>query len=99
MLIVTGIIEIPDGAFEAARPAIARMVEATLAEPGCITYGFWRDPDRDNRLRVYEEWEGQAALDAHFASAHMAEFRAALAEIGPIRREIMAIEAGRMTPL
>lgn len=99
MLIVTGIIEIPEGAFEQVRPAIRRMVEATLAEPGCMTYGFWQDPDRENRLRVYEEWEGRAALDAHFATAHMAEFRAALAEIGPIRREIVAIEAGAREPL
>ena len=99
MLIVTGVIELPQGAFEAARPAIRRMVQETLAEPGCITYGFWQDPDRPNRLRVYEQWEGRAALDDHFASAHMAEFRAALAELGPIRREVVAIEAGKVEPL
>ena len=99
MLIVTGVIEVPEGAFEAARPAIKRMVEATLAEEGCITYGFWQDPDSPNRLRVYEEWRDRAALEAHFEAPHMADFRAALAELGPIRREVKAIEAGRVEQL
>ena len=99
MLIVTGIIEMPEDAFEAARPALRKMTAATLEEPGCIIYGFWQDPDNPGRLRVYEEWEGRAALDAHFASEHMAEFRAAMAEIGPISREIVAIEAGQVEPV
>lgn len=99
MLIVTGLITVPDGAFEAARPAIRRMVAATLTEPGCITYGFWQDPEQPDRLRVYEEWQDRAALEAHFATPHMAEFRAALAEIGPVDRDIVAIEAGRVETL
>jgi quinol monooxygenase YgiN len=99
MLIVTGIIEVPAEAFEAARPALRKMVAATLEEPGCITYAFWQDPDNPGRLRVYEEWEGRAALEAHFATEHMAEFRAALAELGPVSRDIVAIEAGAVERL
>ena len=75
------------------------MVKATLEEDGCITYGFWQDPEKPTRFRVYEEWESRAALDAHFATAHMVVFRAALGALGPIKREIKAIEAGAVTPL
>lgn len=99
MLIVTGIIEVGEGAYEAARPAIRTMVKATLEEPGCITYGFWQDPEAPHRFRVYEEWEDGTALKAHFGMPHMAEFRAALGELGPIKRDLVTIEAGAVTPL
>ncbi len=33
-----------------------------------------------NKLRITERWENPAALQAHFASVHMAAFRAAMAD-------------------
>jgi quinol monooxygenase YgiN len=99
MLIVTGTVEVAEDGYERARDAIRAMVAATLKEPGCIEYGFWQDPERPGRFRVYEEWEDRASLDAHGATPHMATFRAALAEIGPVSRDIKAIEAGAVTQL
>ena len=99
MLIVTGTIEVPEGALDKARPAIRDMVAATLAEEGCITYGFWQDLEVPGRLRVYEEWRDRAALEAHFQSAHMAAFRETLGALGPVSRHIVAIEAGAVSPL
>ena len=61
------------------------MVTATLDEPGCREYAFTSDPNDDDRLLLYELWDDQAALDAHFASAHMAawlETRKGLAVAG-----------------
>ena len=99
MLIVTGIITIPEGALETARPAIATMVAETLKEPGCITYGFWVDPEDAKRLRVYEEWQNRDALEAHFATPHMATFREILGTLGPISRDLVTIQAGEVTKL
>ena len=99
MLIVTGTVEVPIDAYEKARPAIDAMVAATLAEEGCITYGFWQHPNLPTQFRVYEEWEDRAALEAHFRSPHMAQFRSELSTLGEIRRDIKAIEAGAVTPL
>ena len=99
MLIVTGIITITDGDLDKARPAIAQMVAETLKEPGCITYDFWVHHSEPTRLRVYEEWQDRAALDAHAASAHMGVFRAALGQLGPMTRDLVTIEAGDVKPL
>ncbi|PHR59188.1 MAG: antibiotic biosynthesis monooxygenase [Robiginitomaculum sp.] len=55
------------------------MVEATRLEEGCIEYGFAIDMVNPCRMRIYETWADQAALDAHMASPHMAEFNKAIA--------------------
>ena len=52
------------------------MVAATLNETGCQEYVFSPDPNDDNRIMLYELWDDQAALDAHFASGHMAAWQA-----------------------
>ena len=35
-------------------------------EPGCIVYCFAADPCRDDLIQVYELWESEEALSAHF---------------------------------
>ena len=67
-----------DKAVELMRP----MVEASRAEAGCISYGFYEDPLTPGAFRVTEEWVDEAALDAHFKEPHMAAF---LGGIGSIR--------------
>lgn len=74
MLIVSGTITLDPSGTEQALELIRPLVAATLAEDGCLTYGFWTDPDRPGVLHVYEEWESDEAMGAHMASAHMAEF-------------------------
>lgn len=47
------------------------------AEPGCLDYAMTADPADKRRIRVYERWTSQQALDEHFTTAHIKEFRAA----------------------
>ena len=35
-------------------------------EPGCIVYCFAADPCQDDLIQVYELWESEEALAAHF---------------------------------
>lgn len=81
-IVVTGPITIDpvdrDKAVELMRP----MVEASRAEAGCISYGFYEDPLAEGVFRVTEEWESEEALDAHFNEPHMAAF---LGGIGSIK--------------
>lgn len=35
-------------------------------EPGCIVYCFAADPCQDDLIQVYELWESEEALGAHF---------------------------------
>ncbi|MYS90909.1 MULTISPECIES: putative quinol monooxygenase [Streptomyces] len=50
-------------------------------EPGCLDYAMTADPGSEQRIRVYERWASRQALDEHFATPHIKEFRAAVAGI------------------
>ncbi len=99
MLIVTGVVEMDPAGIDKACEAAQDMVRETVKEPGCIIYEFSQVLGQGNRFRVYEEWQDQAALEAHFATSHMAAFRAALGEIGVISRDIYRVVGGEKQPL
>ena len=48
-----------------ARNAIFALVPRTNAETGCRTFRLLEDGE--GRLRLYEEWDDEAALEAHYA--------------------------------
>ena len=62
---------------EIALEAVLKMAHASQQEEGCVHYNFYADLEKPNQLFIFEEWESQAALDAHGQTDHMAEFRAA----------------------
>jgi len=75
MIVVAGTVPVrPDRREEAVRAALA-MAEATRAERGCLGYRFWADVADPNTFLVFEEWESDDALAAHFATEHMRVFR------------------------
>jgi quinol monooxygenase YgiN len=82
MLIVAGVIRIDPARRAAADAAFETMRAATLAEAGCLEYQAYADRADAGAIFMFERWKDQAALDAHFASAHMAEFGAALGGLG-----------------
>lgn len=47
-------------------------------EPGCIVYCFAPDPCEDDLIQVYELWESEEALQAHFAHPNYHDMRAML---------------------
>jgi quinol monooxygenase YgiN len=81
MLIVSGIISMEPEGHDKAVELFGPLVEATLAEEGNITYGFWADPTKKGVFRVYEEWADDEALATHMATEHMATFMAGMAEL------------------
>ena len=48
----------------------AKATEGTLTEPGCRMYLAHRSPTDPRRFFLYEQYDDQAALDAHRASPH-----------------------------
>ena len=50
-------------------------------------------------MRVYEEWESRAHLEAHFRQPHMGPWRATLARIGASGRSLKVYEADQGTPI
>ncbi|KDN77322.1 antibiotic biosynthesis monooxygenase [Streptomyces olindensis] len=59
-------------------------------EPGCLDYAMTADPTDGRRIRVYERWASQEALDGHFATAHIKEFRAASAGLARVGVSLQA---------
>jgi quinol monooxygenase YgiN len=78
MIVVSGEITIEPADREAALEATTAMVAASLAEDGCVAYGFWADPADPAHFRVFEEWSSQDALATHFAQPHMTTFLEAM---------------------
>lgn len=51
-----------------------RVAVASRAEAGCLGYRIYEETERANEFVFIEEWEDEAALQAHFATPHIAEF-------------------------
>ncbi|MBL7009346.1 MAG: antibiotic biosynthesis monooxygenase [Planctomycetes bacterium] len=57
------------------------MLQPSRAEPGCLSYRFFEDPDQPGRLLFFEEWLDQAAIDFHFATDHFQAFGERIADL------------------
>jgi quinol monooxygenase YgiN len=100
MLIVAGTIEIDPADADVLRAAAAPMMAATLAEPGCQQYVFSISVVDPSQVQVFEIWDSAEDLAAHFETAHMAEWRQALADGVTIRgRNLHRYEIAGVEPL
>jgi quinol monooxygenase YgiN len=82
MLVIAGVVKIDPAQRDEAVAAAVAMMRETRREPGCLAYAFSADLEEEGSFRLFEEWESQDALDAHFASPHMAAFQGAVAKLG-----------------
>ena len=77
----------------------AKMAVAVRAEPGCRAYAVYQDIEVPTRFRIYEEWDDQAALTAHFMTPHMAEFNTSLTNLEIKSWSAVKIDQGEMSPV
>ena len=91
-LVIAGTIRVPPDRLDAFRPHMIAMLEASRAEDGCLEYSYAEDVAEPGLIRVFEAWRDQAALDAHFATPHLAVWRAAWPEFGVSDRRLIAYE-------
>lgn len=77
MIIVIGRAEVEPQAIAQLRPALDAMMRATWDESGCLSYSMAVESESEGVITVVERWADEAALQAHFASPHMAAFKAA----------------------
>ena len=68
------------------------VLDASRAEDGCLEYSYGEDVLDPGLIRVFEVWRDQAALDAHFASEHIAAWRAHGQRFGVSDRRLFAYE-------
>ena len=98
MLLIIGTVRLPPDKLTEARSAMQRMISASRAEPGCIEYSYAQDVLDAGLIHVSEVWSDRAALDAHFRSVHIADWRASWATLGIGDRNLMLYEAGDLKP-
>ena len=94
MLLIVGTVRLPSENLDRARPAMLAMAEASRAEVGCLEYGYAEDVFVPGLIHVKELWTDQAALDAHFASAHLQAWRASWPALGLGNRDLQVYEVG-----
>lgn len=89
---VIGSFRLPPERLEEARPAMVRVIEATLTEDGCIAYSYAEDVADPGLIRVSEMWESREHLAAHFRTPHMHRWAEERAGLGLTNRDIAAYE-------
>jgi quinol monooxygenase YgiN len=99
MLIIAGSIRTEPGHRDAFLTAVKPMVAATHTEDGNREYVFSPDPDDEDRILLFELWDDQAALDAHFASEHMASFQASMTGIAVAGMEVQKYTISAVGPV
>lgn len=63
------------------RTALEAMIEPSLAEPGCLAYQPYTDPNDPAHMVLLEEWTGPDAIDFHFATPHFEHVKGVLDRI------------------
>ena len=98
-LIIAGTVRVPPENLERFRPHMQAMLAASRAEDGCITYSYAEDVAEPGLIRVFEAWRDRAAIEAHFQTPHMADWRAAWPAFGVADRKLSLYEVATETPL
>lgn len=92
MIVITGSIRLPADGLATALPAMRAMMAASRAEPGCLAYAYAQDLEDPGLIHVIERWTSRAALAAHFATPHLARWRAQFADLGIHDRQLQLVE-------
>lgn len=93
MLLIVGSVRMPAENLNEARYAMQEMIEASLEEEGCISYAYSEDVIEPGLVRVTEIWRDREALEAHFESEHLAEWRANWDRFGIHDRDLQLFES------
>lgn len=99
MIIIAGTITIDPAKVDTAMAAAQKVMAGTRTEEGNLEYTFTVDAVTPGVLRVFELWEDQGAIDAHFATPHMAEFMGAMGEFGVTGTDVTKYEVASSAPL
>jgi len=81
MIVVVAKFTVKQGKKAELLAAARELIAGTRQEEGCISYSLLEDPLVDNSLTFLEEWVDKAALQRHFTTPHIAEWRQKSAEL------------------
>lgn len=84
---------------EEARDLAADLVEQSNQEDGMIEYRAATDVQDPNLLRFFEQYEDEAAMEAHVESGHYQEFAAQLPDLLAGEPEVVRLDVTDATEL
>jgi quinol monooxygenase YgiN len=99
MIVIHGTVHIRPEARDQAIAAAKAASEASEAEEGNVSYRFafdFRDPDT---VHIFEVWESDEALQAHFGTKHFAALGKALADVLAGNVEMTRYDVAKAGPL
>ena len=88
MVVVIGEFRLPPERLDEARAMMRKVVNATRAEAGCMSYAYGEDVLDPGLIRVSEAWESADHLTAHLATPHMQVWAEERAGLGLSGRQI-----------
>ncbi len=71
----------------------------TRQEAGNISYTFSADLEEPGLFHVFEQWESDEALKAHFTAPHMATFQKAMGGFGVKGMDIKRYDVSKVGPI
>lgn len=77
----------------------AEHIAESRKEAGCLAYDWAADPLQPGRLLVFESWESEAALGAHFRHASYRAMRAHLEAQAIIGFDVKLYSAAGIEPV
>ena len=84
-ILIAAQIDVAPESREQALTSAQPWINGALAQSGCIHYDWSADLSDPARINVFEEWENEEALAAHFGGPQYAGMRAHLGESGLIK--------------
>ena len=98
-LLILGTLRLPPENLIEAKRVMASMIAASRGEDGCIDYAYAEDVADPGLIRVSELWRDRDSLARHFASPHLATWRAAWPQLGFTDRNLLLYEVGDPEPV
>ena len=81
-IVISAQIDLDPAQREAALKAARQWIDGALSQPGCIHYDWSADLDNPARVNVFEEWESEDSLAAHFAGPQYAGMLGHIGQFG-----------------
>ena len=81
-IVISGEIDLAPEARERALLDAKPLIDAALAEKGCVHYAWTADLSLPGRVHVFEEWETEADLACHLSAEPYRDMAGHLASVG-----------------
>jgi quinol monooxygenase YgiN len=98
LIIILGTLRIQPDRLDAARPIMAKMVDASRKESGCLHYSYGEDVLEAGLIRISEIWADQQAFDWHISSTHIREWPETWPKLGIGERHLTLYHAHSPRP-